>query len=229
MKILKQTLGAICLLAAAAGGYADELNYNVFHLNANAQREIPNDLMQVTLSVQHQDLSANKAARKVNKDMKWALQLLKSHKGIKFQTANYSTNPVYQKNRISAWSARQNLQLSSTDFDKLSDIIGRLQERLSVNQMNFTAKPSTRDQVQNELISEALKAYKNKAKIVQKSMSASAYDIIEININPSHQQPVYRERMMMSTAKADSAPVAVQSGNSNISVTVSGRIQLKGL
>lgn len=229
MKILKQTLGAICLLVASAGSYADELNYNIFHLNANAQREIPNDLMQVTLSVQHQDLSANKASNKVNKDMKWALQLLQNHKGIKFQTANYSTNPIYKKSRIDAWSARQNLQLSSEDFDKLSDIIGRLQERLSVNQMNFTAKPSTRDRVQNELISEALKAYKNKAKIVQQSMSASAYDIIEISINPSHQQPVYRERMMMSMAKAESAPVAVQSGNSNVSVTVSGRIQLKGL
>jgi predicted secreted protein len=229
MTSLRTTFACACLLLASTASYASEINYNIIHLNAEARREVPNDLMQVTLSIQHQAPAANRAADMVNKDMAWALKLLNNKKTIRHQTSNYSTHPVYQKERINAWSARQNLQLSSEDFDKLSDVVGLLQERLTVNQMHFSAKPSTRDKVHNTLISEALTAYKNKAKIIQKSMQASAYDIVELNISPNHQQPVHRERMMMSRAQASPAPVAVQSGNSNIVVSFRGRIKLKGL
>lgn len=220
---------AICSLLLSIGSYADELNYNIYHLNAESSREVPNDLMQVSLSIQHQALKANSATHKVNKDMSWALQLLKNNKGIKYQTGNYNTQPVYKNSRITGWSARQNLKLSSDNFDQLSDLIGRLQERLKVDNMSFAAKPSTREKVHNELISQALSSYKNKAKIVQSAMGASNYDIVELNIRPNFQQPRYRGEMMMSMrAKADVAP-AVEAGNSKITILVEGRIQLKGL
>jgi len=209
--------------------YADELNYNIYHLNAESSREVANDLMQVNLSIQHQALKANSATHMVNKDMSWALQLLNKTKGIKYQTGSYNTQPVYKHSRITGWSARQNLTLSSENFDQLSDLIGRLQERLKVDNMKFSAKPSTREKVHDELISQALSRYKNKANIVQNAMGASNYDIVELNIRPNFQQPRHRGEMMMSMrAKANAAP-AVEAGNSKITISVEGRIQLKGL
>ena len=50
------------------------------NLQAQAEREIPNDQLTVMLAVEEEGKEAAKIANKINQDMDWALKLLSSTK-----------------------------------------------------------------------------------------------------------------------------------------------------
>ena len=58
--------------------------------------------------------------------MRWALDRAKQVAGVKVQTTQYHTNPLYNKKVISGWRARQSIRLESESADQLSDLIGEL-------------------------------------------------------------------------------------------------------
>lgn len=225
------SLAVVVMSAAiAAPSFAQELNYNVVEMSASAQSQVPNDLMRVTIVSRHQDSRADQAANKVNKDMAWALSMLKSADFIEHQTGSYNTHPVYKDSRIIAWGASQTLVLRSSDFSKTAKIVAKLQERLAVQEMQFLAKDETREKVQNALISDAISAFKAKAKIVQESMGARGFDVVQVYIDQQGNrgsQPYFRQEMAMHMAKDSVATPALAAGESKLQVTVRGSIQLK--
>lgn len=226
---MKKILMLAGLLVAAVTVHADDLNYNVISLSAKAEREVPNDLMSVQLMVEHQANKANEVSQQVNADMSWALAKLKSQKGIKYETQQYSTHPVYEKTKIKAWRASQQLMVESEDFEKLSNLILVLQAKLQVKNMRFEPTKKTRKQVEDELVSEALDAYKSRAALVQKNMQATSYKVVNMQVNTQgNYAPMYRAqpRMHMAMSVAEAAP-AVEGGNSTLSVHVNGQIQLQ--
>lgn len=225
MKQLALLLSLVLVLPA----FADDLNYNVVSLSAEAEREVPNDLMRVQLMVEHQADKASLVSQKVNADMGWALKLLKSKPKIKHETQQYSTYPVYDKHKIKAWRASQQLMLESEDFEALSEVILSLQAKLQVKNMNFLPTKRTRKQVEDQLIAEALTAFKSRAKLVQDNMGTKAYAVVNLHVNTQGGHvPMYRAqpRMKMAMSMAESAP-AVEGGTSTLKVNVNGQIQLK--
>lgn len=215
---------------SALNSQADALNYNVVSLSASAQEDLPNDLMQVTLISRHQDNRADHAANKVNKDMAWAVKQLKGNDGIDYQTGNYSTHPTYSKNnRINAWTASQILTIKSEDFSQVAKLIAKLQEQLQVQEMSFLTKDSSREAVQEKLISKALAAFKRKAVIIKDAMGAEKYEVIDINIDQQRNSPMlgaYRGGMEMMSRDAVAAPV-LEAGKSTVSIHVRGTVQLQ--
>ncbi len=226
---MKKILSLAGLLILATAPYAEELNYNVIGLSAKAEREVPNDLMRVQLMVEHQANKAKDVSQKVNADMSWALAQLKSQKGVKYETQQYSTYPVYEKTKIKAWRASQQLVVESEDFEKLSNLILDLQAKLQVKNMSFEPTKKTRKKVEDELVSEALDAYKSRAALVRKNMQAGAYKIVNMQVNTQGSySPRYRSqpRMKLMSMESKSAP-AVEGGSSTLSVNVNGQIQLQ--
>lgn len=226
---MKKILLFAGLLILATAPYAEELNYNVIGLSAKAEREVPNDLMRVLLMVEHQANKAKDVSQKVNVDMSWALAKLKKQKGVKYETQQYSTHPVYEKTKIKAWRASQQLMLESEDFEKLSNLILVLQAKLQVKSMSFEPTKKTRKNVEDELVAEALDAYKSRARLVQENMQADTYKIVNMQVNTQgHHSPRYRAqpRMKMMSMESKSAP-AVEGGSSTLSVNVTGQIQLQ--
>jgi len=93
--------------------------------------------------------------------------------------------------------------------------------------MSFTVSDETRTAVQNRLINTALDAFKKRASIVAENLQASGYRVVDINIGTTSQRPpvAYQSRMAMSSMD-EAAPVAVEGGESDVRVTVSGSIEL---
>lgn len=227
----KNRLLIVALLFAtlpfATGAAAEALNYRVVSLSANAEREVPNDLMRVQLMVEHQAPRAADVAQKVNADMSWALDALKGERKLKYETRQYSTYPMYNKHKIKGWRASQQLLIESEDFARLSNVILRLQDRLQVKDMRFAPTRATRKRVEDALIGEALEAFKARARLVQENMQSSAYQLVDLSVNTQgHYEPMYRSNMKMMAMSADAAP-AVAGGTSNMTVSVSGQIQLQ--
>lgn len=206
--------------------------FNVYSLSADAEVEVHNDLMTANLVVQAEGSDAAELAESINETMAWAVEQMKVFQAISTETRDYQTRPRYDSSsarRIIGWYASQTLQLSTDDFEAAGLAIQTLQERLQVQGIKLSAKRETRRKSEDKLIKQALLAFKQRAELVQKSMNASGYGIIDVNItSDGFETPVYRERMLMdraSGAAVESAP-AIEAGTSRVHVRVDGRIQL---
>ena len=92
--------------------------------------------------------------------------------------------------------------------------------------MQFSASKKTRDQIENELIEEAMQAFKRRAEIIKRHMDGKDYRIVNLHINSNGQRPqmMNAQRGRMQAMEIASAPT-VEAGTSKITVTVSGSIQ----
>ena len=217
----------LCLLVWATGVWADEdLHYNQVQLQSQQTESVSNDTMHVTLGTHAEQRDPASLARKINEDMEWALAKAKQVKGVKVSTGSYQTWPITNKKVTTGWRGQQSLELESKDTGSLARLAGELQDRLQIKSMNFTVSDDKRMAVENRLIEAALNAFKDRARIVGDNLKADGYRIVDINIGTSGQAPPVRHQPRMAMAMEASDAVAVEGGESDIQVTVSGTIEL---
>lgn len=213
------------VLSTARAGEEDDILFNQVFLQASAQRQVENDRLEVTLAAESQGKSPAQIAGEVNEIMTWAVDKANAVEGMEVSTGSYHTYPIYRDQTVIAWRAGQQLLLKSADIAGLSEMVGDLQQRLQVKQMQFTVSPDARRDAENALIEEAVEAFKKRVGTVQKHMEGKDYRIVSLHINTGGPAPVmFQERAMAMDAKANYSP-AVEAGSSDITVTVSGSVQ----
>ena len=202
--------------------------YNQIHFQVERSRPVENDRMQAVLSVTVEDENAAQLADQINRTTAWALQAAKAQRKVEVRTASYQTYPVYDKNKIRRWRGTQELVLEGSDFAALSNLIGQLQERLQVNAINFSLSPAQRATAEDEMITQSLEAFKQRAELVRKELAAKSYRIVDVFIDTGAAQPVPIIRRAGAMAAAEAvAPPAVQGGTSTLTVSVRGVIELQ--
>ena len=93
----------------------------------------------------------------------------------------------------------------------------------------MSVKPVTRETASNALIKKALFAFKDRAQLVQETMSAKSYKIVDIDVQTGgtvgrmYDDQAPRMEMMRSSVASEPA---IEAGSSRVSVQVRGRIQL---
>ena len=216
----------VLFFTSISNAHENEQLFNQVNLQAQAEQEIPNDQMIVLLATEHDGSDTADLAAKVNSDMQWALDSIKKYSAVESQTKNYQTYPTYSKQIVIGWRASQHIEIKSEDIAALTELVGKLQEKLKVKQMSFSPTTETRVRIENELIEEAMQAFLARVEIVKKNMPDKNYRIIELNINTGGYRPpvVHAQRAMMKSMEMASAP-AVEAGTSKVTVTVSGRVQ----
>ncbi len=230
---LKKIALLICLMFVLIGAMADDNApiYDRYSLSASAQSDVANDLMTVKMVVEEEDRNSAVLADRINQIMQWALAQVKKLPGIEARTTDYNTYPKYEQKRISGWRSSQTLQLEGGDFETVKAAVAVLQERMIVRNMHFSPRPQTRMQTENGLIGRALEAFRQRAILVQDSMQATGYRVIQISVNTQDfmEPPGYdmqRMEMQMRSFNQGVTLPAVDAGNSRISVSVHGEIQL---
>jgi predicted secreted protein len=226
---MKITLSVLLLLLwqsiALAG--TEEQRYNLIHLQAERAEKVSNDTMHVTLNTYGEDRDASSLATRINADMAWALQQTGMYKSVKAKTGSYQTWPVERDKILTkGWRGQQTLELESTDIELLSKLAGTLQDKLKINSMRFSVSDEQREAAENRLVEQALDAFKERARIIRVNLKASGYRIVDINVGTSTQHPPIRYQSRMAVADMAESPVAVEGGESDIRITVSGRIEL---
>jgi predicted secreted protein len=222
---------AFTLVFAVAGPATaadDTPRYNQIHFQVERNRPVDNDRMHAVLSLTAEDDNAARLADQVNRTMDGALKTAKARPRIEVRTGSYQTYPVYDKNRIRRWRATQELLLEGSDFAELGNLIGQLQERLQVNSIHFSVSPARRAAVEDELITQALDAFKQRAELVRKQLASKGYRLVNVSINTGGGQPVPLMRgLAMEAADKSAAPPALEAGTSILSVNVGGMIELQ--
>lgn len=206
----------------------DTPRYNQVHFQVERNRPVDNDRMHAVLSLTAEDDNAARLADQINRAMDGALKTAKARPKIDVRTGSYRTYPVYDRDKIRRWRATQELLLEGSDFAELGNLIGQLQERLQVGSIHFSVSPARRATVEDELIAQALAAFKQRAELVRKQFAAKGYRLVNVAINTGDGQPVPLMRgMAMEAMDKSAAPPALEAGTSLLSVNVGGMIELQ--
>ncbi len=228
MKWLLSLLLLLPMAVQAADTSQD--HYNRISLSASATGRTDNDTMIATLYAQEEGPEAALLADRVNQRIRWGVDQVRQYDKIKVQTLAYNTYPIYRKDQISGWRVRQSFRIESQNMALVSKLLGTLQSKLALENIHFSVSPAQRNAAQNELIRQALAAFETRAKLVASALHHAEYKIVRLNINTAGGggfQPQPRVMMSMRADVADGAPPVVQAGESVLTVSVSGEIELQ--
>jgi len=224
---MRNILLALLFVPLAAAAQAPETLFNLVSLNAEADREIPNDLLTATLVAEAEGTDPAQLADGVNRAMQRALSTALAVKAVKARSGAYQTIPVYEKSRVARWRVRQELRLESADFAAATELIGKLQTSLMVTGMNLSVSAEARRKAENALIAEALAAFEERARVVRDAMKAKGYRVRDLQVSPGGSSPPRPMLAMAARTLHEAAPPAVEAGSTRILITVSGTIQLQ--
>ena len=220
--------GAFPAGSLAEDGKGDARNRVSFQVEA--RREVANDWATARFSVLAEGKDPAIVAESVNKQMASALAKAKRTKGVEVRSGAYMTQPIYDDGRVVRWRARQELRVESGDVDRLSKLIGVLQgDSVLLSGIDFSVRPETRVAIEDELIEEALAAFRARATLIAKGLEASSWSLISLSVGrtggaPRMVQMMRAESDLMSMSRA--TPPAFEAGTSDIQIQVSGNVEL---
>ena len=212
--------GILLCTAAGAGTTVD--------LTAEASRPAANDMVRATVSAEASGSNPGELARRVNQDVAEGLKVIKARPGISIKSGHQSTFPVYSQNqKIESWRVRSELILESRDAAGVSELLGQLQQmRLVVSDVNQLPTPETRRKVEDEATREAIGAFRQRAAVVAEVLG-KPYTIRHLSIHQSGQMPpMPRAGRAMVAEMAAAPPVPMEPGESLVTTTVSGQVEM---
>ena len=230
MGALKLFCVAASLALAGTALAADPApRYGTIELQAEAQREVANDTLSATLYVELNDANPAALANAINKAANEALRVARDYKSVRVRSRSTPPYPVCAKgNGRQGWRGRAEIRLESKDFEAASGLIGKLQAGMQLGSLVFSVSSDARRQTENELITEAIGAFKARAEIVRSALAGRGYKIQRLNVNSGYSAPP--PRFAMARALAAGAPEAaapnLEGGVSLVTVTVGGAIEV---
>lgn len=222
---MRPLLCALLLLPLAAPAHEESAAlFNLVSLSAQAEREVPNDLLLAVLAAEAEGTEPARLARDVNQRMQAALELARGERAVRVRSGAYQTWPVSEKGRIVRWRVRQELRLESGEFAAATALIGRLQSSVALASLSLTVSGEARRQAENALTAQAIAAFEERARIVRDAMKAKGYRVKDLQVGGGEQP---RPMVAQMRAMASEAAPAIEGGTSRIVITASGTVQLQ--
>jgi predicted secreted protein len=196
-------------------------------VTASATATVTNDRMQAALRAEADDASAAAAASQVNAAIGRALGTAKTVPAVKVATAGYSTFQVSDKVNAQRWRVVQTISLESSDFTAAAALITRLQDEggLLLSSMAFSLSDKARHDVEDGLTQQAIKGWQERAQRAAQGLGFDAWRPGHVTVQTEGGR-VYPMPRMQALATPSAAPVAVEAGTSEVTVTVSGEAVL---
>ena len=230
-KIWCQAVAAVLVFSLTSISYADNLNYGVVSLSANAAEMVQRDTMSVVLSIQESGADRQKVSNTVTERSNQVLQKLRQNKVLDGSISNRRVYPAYENNnrKTPVWHDIAEISVSSKDFAAMSKFLAAVQNEAAIGHLNFSVSKSERQKMQEKLITQAIHNFQQQAQVITRAMGRKDYKIINIDINGNrfHDYGVVRSAAPMMTKSMNAAEMEVESGESEVSVNVSGSIQVQ--
>ena len=204
----------------------------LIQFQASASQLLPNDELQATLYTERTEKDMAQLARALNRDLNEALRVAKGVSAVKVATGGPSSWPIYDKqNRLTGWRGRSDLVITSRDFKAASELIGGLQDKLTLQGVQFGVAEETRQTLEQELTTRAVAAFRQKADTLAKAWGQPGYSLVRLQVDREGDSMPRPPMVMMKSAMvmADAAMPAPEmaGGESRLSVRVDGTIRLQ--
>lgn len=223
------TASALFVATPARAGEAEARpQATTVELSAEASKAAVNDLATAVLYVERNGPNAAAVAREVNREIAAALDVARTRSEVKVQSGNTSTWPVYAqdgKGRITGWRMRSEIQLESRNLSAMSELVGELQSSLALAHINMQPAPETRRKAIDEATVDALQAFEQRAGMIAGALGRK-HRIAHLSVGHSGFQPPMPRMRAAAAMSADMASAPLEGGESQVSVHVSGRIEL---
>ena len=222
---------ALVLALAAARAHGADASAPVLptaDISVESSLSAPNDQFRAQVYFEATDSNPAELARKVNSTISQAIQTSRAYPAVKVRTSGNNTYPIYGKTgrNIESWRMRSTLALESKDTAPLSELIGKLQQTMVIGGLSAAPSPETVKKAEDEAIANALAAFQARARLVAAGLDKK-WKIKHVSVNTTGIQPrpvmPYARAAMMA---ADAAPAPIEAGESPVSVSVSGQIEL---
>lgn len=196
-------------------------------LSAEASHPAPNDQIRATIFYETENKDPAALAKQVNSVVDKALNHIRQQPGIDARTSSVSTYPNYRKEKVDGWRMRTEIQLESHDIPAVSRLLDSLQQNfnMSIAGINMQPTPQTRSDAADVAATAAIRAFEARAASVAKTLDRQ-YRIQRLSINYGNTVAPPYPVMYEASLMAKSSAVPLQSGNTDITVTVSGTIEL---
>ena len=206
---------------------ADSETYNRANFQVEAAREIANDLLMTSLSVEIQDKQPARVAQQLNAALNDALKKASAFGAVKASSGSQNTYPVYGKNnQVEAWRGHGEIRLESRDFKAAGELIMQLQTTMQLGGVHFTVAPDTHALAENALITDAIKAFHMRADAIRAAVGAKSYKTVHFSIN-SAGMPMYGTKMASRSADAAIPAPEFAAGDSRLTVQINGTIEMQ--
>jgi len=194
-------------------------------VTASATATVVNDRLQAWLRAEAENASASAAASQVNATIARALETAKGYPSVKVATAGYSTQQVSDKVRAQRWRVVQSISLDAGDFTAVAALISRLQDEsgLLLSGMGFSLSEKTRHDAEDSVTQQAIKMWQARAKQAAQGLGFASWRPGHVAVQTSDGGRVYPlARAQAMASSVGSAPVAIEGGTTDVTVTVSG-------
>ncbi|MNR71498.1 hypothetical protein D3C71_21260 [compost metagenome] len=225
-------MGSLSLAHAAAAEPSNPLP--TLRLEADARQEVTDDMAWAKVAVEKQGRSQQEAQREMLSTMEQLLSRAKGVKQLQVKTDGYSTVPVYGRDgKSTGWRSRGELRIDSSDHAAVAQTAAELAQLGQLAGAGFYLSTQLRTGVQKALIATAVSEFQEKARATATALGYTGTDIKEVAVGQSGFVP--RPMMMMRGAaaygaemasSAAAAPVPMEPGKTEVTVTVSGTVNL---
>jgi predicted secreted protein len=193
-------------------------------VSASSTVTVQNDRLQAWLRTEAESANPSAAASQVNTAMAKALASAKAYPAVKVATAGYSTQQVSDKQKPSRWRVAQTLSLDSGDFTAAATLISRLQDDdgLLLSGMGFSLGDKTRRDAEDGVTQQAIKSWQARAQQAANGLGFAGWHPGHVTVQTGDGGRVYPMMRAQAMSSGGSAPVAIEAGTTEVSVTVSG-------
>ena len=221
---------------APHGAYAQERIAplaDVLNLDVTVTSEVSPDLAVVTLAVVREGSDVAALTQDVNQTLARAFAEAKNVPSVVAANAGYTTFPRYDsrggQSTRSGWQVRAEMIVKSKDFAALGTLVGKLSTNMQIAGSSFEISPELRSKEDTALIERGARAFQEKAASAAKAFGYAGYSVRQITLGQAGQggspRPIPMARAAM--VAQDSAPLPIESGRVNLSLTVNGSVQMK--
>lgn len=199
----------------------------VLTLDAQASLDLPHDTVHLTLATEQEGNDPASISTALSKRVQQALTQAKAVAGINAQSGGFTIYPSNDgKGRIAAWRGRVELLIESQNFGAASQLAGQLASTMQLANVSFSLSREARDKVETQLAEQAIQAFRSKAQTAARAFGYGDYSIREVSINQQSGGMPFPRVYLAKAAMAEAAPVPLEGGKANVTVTVSGAVQM---
>ncbi len=184
------------LLAAAAQAQTNPVTVwqsapqNVVNLSADASREVPQDLMSITLAATREGADAATVQGQLRQVLDAALadaRKVARPGALELRTGGFNLSPRYASKPgtapvISGWQGRAELVVEGSDTAAISQLAGRLSS-LTVARVGFGLSREARDKVEAEVAAQAIGRFKDRAEAHARQFGFASYSLREVSVS----------------------------------------------
>ena len=198
---------SLALTAHAEPQSVDEVSKNVISFGTEVSKEVDYDVMAVTLFIKEENKSLKALNQTINEKVNAALDVIKKQSAVEIKKNARNTQVRYDdKGKQAGWA--------------------ELAEVMQKRSKEATAK------FEDEMMKSALAQFQHKAQLIQTSLNAKGYEILNLNLDSRNELPYFEGRMMplakasaFASENADEVNLDSHS-KAELKATVSAQIKL---